>query len=207
MKSTPNTATAQQKSELRKQLRRVRNSLTPAQQDRASQALFEILKALPSYQNSQHIAAYLANDGEISPQRLVQDAWDEGKQVYLPVVDPAGRGTLTFLPWQEDTVMEDNKYGIPEPDQSLYKALPAPQLDLVLLPLTGFDKSGKRMGMGGGYYDRTFAFMNSGEGGFCKLQLIGLAHEGQKVESIPCESWDIPLSGIATDQRFYAGQK
>ena len=194
---------AQKKKTLRQTLRKTRKALSESQQKAASQGLLKNLLAHPAYQNSQHIAVYLAADGEINPQPLVQDAWKQGKQVYLPVVDPKGTHTLTFLLWQENTVMVENKYGIPEPDSSLYTALPTQELDLVLLPLTGFDETGRRMGMGGGYYDRTFSFIDKGNAESQQPQLIGLAHECQKVDNIPSEDWDIPLTGIATDRRYY----
>ncbi|MTI12763.1 5-formyltetrahydrofolate cyclo-ligase [Sansalvadorimonas verongulae] len=204
MNPTQPISVAQQKSELRKHLRQIRRSLTPAQQQAASQRLLNTLLTLPAYQNSQHVAVYIAADGEIDTRHFVEDAWRKGKNIYLPVVDPQGSKTLTFLPWQEDTVMINNKYGIPEPDSSLYQTRLASGLDLVLLPLTGFDEAGKRMGMGGGYYDRTFAFVSGKEKKAPQPQLIGLAHECQKAGNIPSESWDIPLTGVATDQRFYA---
>lgn len=194
---------AQKKKNLRQLLRQNRRALSEAQQTTASQSLLKNLLNLPAYQNSQHIAVYIAADGEIDPLRLVQDAWKQGKHIYLPLVDPKGTHTLTFLPWQEDTVMVNNKYGIPEPDSSLYTALPTQDLDLVLLPLTGFDEHGRRMGMGGGYYDRTFSFIKEGNTQSQQPLLIGLAHECQKVENIPSESWDIPLAGIATDVHYY----
>ena len=194
---------AQEKKALRQALRKTRRELSANQQKTASQGLLKNLLDLPAYQNSQHIAVYIAADGEIDPLLLVQNAWKQGKQIYLPLVDPKGTHTLTFLPWQEDTVMVNNKYGIPEPDSSLYKALPTQELDLVLLPLTGFDENGRRMGMGGGYYDRTFSFVREENTQSQQPRLIGLAHECQKVENIPSESWDIPLAGIATDLRYY----
>jgi 5-formyltetrahydrofolate cyclo-ligase len=71
-----------------------------------------------------------------------------------------------------------------------------------MLPLVGFDASGNRMGMGGGYYDRTFSF-KSLKKGLRGPTLIGLAHEIQRVEELPVESWDIPLTAIVTDQKSY----
>ncbi|WP_281645678.1 5-formyltetrahydrofolate cyclo-ligase [Parendozoicomonas sp. Alg238-R29] len=195
----------QQKSDLRKQLREKRRSLSPDQQQTAAQNLFENLLTHPAYTNSEHIAVYLARDGEIDLKFVVEDARKKGKKIYLPVVDSQGSGTLTFLPWEDDTIMVKNEksFGIPEPDSRLYEAHPVQDLDLVLLPLTGFDPSGKRIGMGGGFYDRTFAFINKDTKSSQPL-LIGVAHECQKVDNIPSESWDIPLMGIATNLHYYS---
>jgi 5-formyltetrahydrofolate cyclo-ligase len=68
------------------------------------------------------------------------------------------------------------------------------------MPLVGFDRLGNRMGMGGGYYDRTLAFMSEHHSG--KPKLVGLAHSSQEVELISQQSWDIPLHVIATDREI-----
>ncbi|MCL6269245.1 5-formyltetrahydrofolate cyclo-ligase [Sansalvadorimonas sp. 2012CJ34-2] len=191
----------QQKKQLRQQLRDNRRSLNKDQQKAASQKLLETITSHDFYIDSQHIAVYLARDGEIDPQLIVEDAWAKGKQVYLPVIDKSDWSML-FMPWSEDSVMVDNYYGIPEPDPKLYQPVAAKELDLVLLPLTGFDEQGNRMGMGGGYYDRAFEFVGE-QTQPTKPVLIGLAHECQKVEQIPTGHWDIPLTGIATNSALY----
>ncbi|CAM3427475.1 5-formyltetrahydrofolate cyclo-ligase [Parendozoicomonas haliclonae] len=195
------------KQQLRKQLRHKRNSLTSGQQHQAALGLQRIISAQPAWIRSQHIAVYIANDGEIDPMPLVKQAWKEGKTVYLPVLEPLQSGKLLFLPWRPDTVLVNNRYGIPEPTlrrpyRFRYRPRPAWALDLVLLPLTGFDSSGKRMGMGGGFYDRTFAFMKNANA-INKPFLAGLAHECQRVSRIPTDSWDIPLSAIYSDLNVY----
>lgn len=100
--------------------------------------------------------------------------------------------------------MTVNQYGIKEPCLRTNKTILSKQLNLVLLPLVAFDAQGNRMGMGGGYYDRTFAFKNQHQNKIgTKPKLLGLAHECQQVEQLPIESWDIPLQGILTDQHYY----
>ncbi len=98
--------------------------------------------------------------------------------------------------------MVTNRFGIPEP-QARHGAhparrLPAWALDLILLPLVGFDDDGQRMGMGGGFYDRTLAFTRRPGP---RPHLIGLAHECQRVESLPVAPWDVPLDAIVSDAR------
>ena len=72
-------------------------------------------------------------------------------------------------------------------------------MKLVFMPLVGFDILGGRLGMGGGYYDKTFATRES--------LLVGLAHDCQKVDSLPIESWDVPLDAIATDSLYISTKK
>src|SRR5690606_40461575 len=65
------------------------------------------------------------------------------------------------------------------------------------LPLVAFDARGNRLGMGGGFYDRTFA--RAPRARTLRPRLVGLAHHFQQVASLPAEPWDIPLDAIATD--------
>jgi 5-formyltetrahydrofolate cyclo-ligase len=96
--------------------------------------------------------------------------------------------------------MTYNKFGILEPklDQTLVK--PVKELDLICTPLVAFDSHGHRLGMGGGYYDRTLAhWFKTGEG----AQPMGLAHDCQHVEQLPTEAWDIPLPKIITPSQIW----
>ncbi|MBQ0785539.1 MAG: 5-formyltetrahydrofolate cyclo-ligase [Amphritea sp.] len=190
------------KKSLRRQMRKARRSIKPAQQRQHAKGLLSTLRRLTQFRRSQNIALYLPSDGEISPEEVIDYCRKLGKQCYLPVLHPVRHNRLWFIPYNKDTVLINNIYGIKEP--SLIKAprRPAWALDLVLLPLVAFDEEGGRLGMGGGYYDRTFAFKQGWRksGG---TSLIGLAHDLQKVERLKTESWDIPLEGIATETRFY----
>ena len=187
------------RSDLRRNLRTARRALTPEQQAQAGVGLAEVVLRQDFLAESLHIALYLANDGEIDPGNLITRLQEMGKQCYLPVLaDDDGR-ILSFVAYQPDTRLIENKYGIPEPEYKKKHAIRPQDLDLVLMPLTGFDEAGRRLGMGGGYYDRTFEFIRMAE----KPLLVGLAHECQKVPEIPAEHWDIPVSGIATNKHYY----
>lgn len=191
------------KNQLRKTLRQRRRSLDRHQQKVASMGLCRQLARLPLFLNSRRIAAYIPNDGEISAQPLIELAWRLGKQVYLPVLHPFRKGYLFFMEYLPDQPLAFNRFGIPEPICDRDSRVPAWTLDLVLTPLVGFDERGNRMGMGGGFYDRTFAFMETGHTPRCP-HLVGVAHECQKVEGeLPCEKWDIAMDFIATDRKLY----
>lgn len=183
-------------------MRKARRSLKPAQQRQHAKGLLSTLRQLTQFRRSKNIALYLASDGEISPEEVIRYCRKIGKQCYLPVLHPVRHNRLWFVAYNKDTVLINNIYGIKEP--SLIKAprRPAWALNLVLLPLVAFDDEGGRLGMGGGYYDRTFAFKQSWrkDGG---TSLIGLAHDLQRADHLKTESWDIPLEGIATEKRFY----
>ncbi|MEQ9545286.1 5-formyltetrahydrofolate cyclo-ligase [uncultured Marinobacter sp.] len=189
------------RSTLRKELRRKRRSLTPEQQQQAADNLALNLLGNPDLHRARHIALYLPNDGEIDPQTYLSVARRKGIQFYLPVLHPIHHGRLVFSPYHDGVQLIINRFGIPEPP--FHKGLKRPPwaLDAVLFPLVGFDESGGRLGMGGGFYDRTFAFTRLRPR--LAPKLIGLAHDFQKVPELPIEPWDVPLHSIITDRRCY----
>ncbi|MGB0734217.1 MAG: 5-formyltetrahydrofolate cyclo-ligase [Pontibacterium sp.] len=190
------------RKQIRQQIRRQRRNLSQHQQTRAALNLRNNLATTLSFQRAKHIALYLANDGEIDPMPLIKYCWKLGKQVYLPLLHPIATNRLWFVHYTPSTPMTRNKYGISEPKlRGCIRRTPK-ALDLVCLPLVAFDCKGNRMGMGGGYYDRTFSFKMA-TGHSQKPTLMGLAHELQRLPSLPVESWDIPLDAIVSDKRIY----
>lgn len=199
MADTPDLIPSDQsKALLRKELRQRRRALAPAQQTHASALLLRHLLQFPPFMRASHIALYIANDGEIDPAPIARQLWDMDKRCYLPVLHPATKRELWFVQFTPDTLLTPNHLGIPEPDHRLNHKLPAHLLDVVLMPLVGFDRSGARLGMGGGFYDRTFAFKQLQPKG--KPLLIGLAHSCQEVAALDVDNWDIPLGAIATEK-------
>ena len=197
--STPIEQIQEQKKLLRKQLIERRRKLTEQQQALASRKLFNNLSTHEFFLSSQHITFTLARDGEIDTLPLMLEAHRLGKHCYLPVMTTRDNvDLLVFREWQPDISLATNSYGIDEPPGK--ECSPA-DLDLVLLPLVGFDSSCNRLGMGKGYYDHTFAFIREEQ--HDKPVLLGLAHECQRVERLEVASWDVPLSAIVTDQAWY----
>lgn len=192
---------SQSRSNLRKALRRKRRSLSEEEQQIAADQLALNLLKHPDLIRARHVAVYLPNDGEIDPQVYVHVARRRGIRFYLPVLHPVHRGRLVFSPFADGTELTANRFGIPEPP--FHKGLERPPwaLDAVLFPLVGFDGFGGRLGMGGGFYDRTFAFTRIRPR--LAPKLIGLAHECQKVSELPLAPWDIPLHSVVTDRKRY----
>jgi len=182
---------------IRKQLRTARRALSPAQQKSAAHGLARQLRNFLPLLRSKHIAFYLPNDGEIDPRPLIRFLERCGKQCYLPRLHADGSNRVWFVRYRSGEKLSDNRYGIPEP-RVQEQQLPAWALQVVLMPLVGFDRSGNRLGMGGGFYDRTFAFKRSKP--YSRPLLIGLAHSVQEVAALPTESWDMPLDIIATEK-------
>ncbi len=191
---------AQSRHEFRQTIRQLRKQLAADAQANAAQRLLTQCQTLPELATSQHIALYLSNDGEIDSQPLIHWLWQQGKQVYLPVLHPFSDGHLLFLHYDANTPMVVNKYRIAEPKLDQTKIKPVHQLDLVFTPLVGFDADGHRLGMGGGYYDRTLApWFAHGTG----PTPIGLAHDCQYVDKLPTADWDVPLPKIVTPSRIW----
>ena len=188
MRSFSSTTTLRQ--QLRQQMRETRQKQTALQQQQAAQHITEKALKLIEQQRAKNIALYLAFDGEISTKPLINQLWQQGKHVYLPVLHPFVHGHLLFLRYLPDTPMKANKFGILEPHLNVKSVLPIEQLDIIFTPLVAFDKLGNRLGMGGGFYDRTL--QNSQH----RFITVGLAHQCQHVEALPIESWDIPLEHI-----------
>ncbi|TXR54801.1 5-formyltetrahydrofolate cyclo-ligase [Reinekea thalattae] len=188
---------AEQKHQLRKFLRRTRRNLSAQQQQQAALGITQTLKQQLGNKQQLKIALYYASDGEIDLSDFIDYCALRNIELYLPVIH-ALKPTLWFGRYTPDTPMYNNRFGIPEPATKL--AIEPWQLSMVLMPLVGFDSDGGRLGMGGGFYDRTFAGLNRWPR---KPKLIGVAHECQKVDKIPTESWDLALDGVITDQNSY----
>jgi 5-formyltetrahydrofolate cyclo-ligase len=124
---------------------------------------------------------------------------NSGTQVLLPALH---NRALWFLPYGRDTRLAPNRFGIPEPDVAAHTRCRARDLDLVLMPLVAYDDAGNRLGMGGGFYDRTFSYLKY-RSFWRKPLLIGVAYELQRLESLPARPWDVPLNGVATEKRLY----
>ena len=184
---------------LRRQLREARRALSARQQYDAAHALLAELQVRPEVRRARRVAVYLPQDGEIDPGPLSAWLQARGCLVCLPVIDPIARGSqrLRFAPWDPDISWQTNRFGIDEP--ATPRALEPWTLDLVFLPLVGFDIMGNRLGMGGGFYDRTFDHRRPRAH---RPRLIGLAHSLQQVDVLPRADHDVPLNAIATDQDF-----
>jgi len=183
------------KRQLRLQLRRQRRALGPAQQRRAARALEHTILSSGLLQRRGSVAAYRASDGEIDPAPLIARLQRLGRQCFLPLILPGG--ILRFARYRAGQPLTRNRFGIDEPSKSgrLRKGW---SVNTVFLPLVGFDRLGGRLGMGGGYYDRSFRNTRAIQA----ARLVGLAHRDQEVLQLPHQSWDVELSAVATDDEF-----
>lgn len=184
------------KKELRQQLWQTRSAINPEDARSAALSAAQQLAGCVWIRRAQHIAVYLDYGSELQTAPLLEHLLASGKQVYVPKI--SGRNDMRFLCLDERTPLRQNRYGITEPAiQRPARSLR--HMDIVLLPLLGFDQTGTRLGTGGGYYDRALAFPRT----FRRPLLIGYGYACQKVESIPREPWDIRLDAVATEQGLF----
>ncbi len=187
--------------QLRLFMRQQRRNISTQQRCRAAAQLAFNIAHHPLLKTAKHVACYLENDGEISLEPLIQRLWQTRKHCYLPVLHPFKRGLL-FLPYTPNTRLRNNRFGIAEPCEP-HLARRAWALDVVLTPLLAFDQQGHRLGMGGGFYDASFAYLKQRR--FCQRPtLLGVAFECQRTLELPhINPWDIPLQGAVTETACY----
>lgn len=187
---------ANDRRQLRQQFRQQRRALSPGQRRRASRRLGPALSQALQHRPARHLAVYLANDGELDPLPCLQHPRFCQASSYLPVLDPIRRGHLHFRLWQPHHAMGPNRYGIAEPAHH-YRGRALWALDVIVLPAVAFDDRGFRLGMGGGYYDRTLAELQRRPR---QPLLVAVGYDFQKVENgvFPVARWDQPVDLTVT---------
>ncbi|MCD5992057.1 5-formyltetrahydrofolate cyclo-ligase [Pseudomonas sp. CDFA 602] len=199
------SAQALTRPQLRRQLRQARRSLSPVQQRKAARGLYQQLAQHPLFRRAKHVSLYLPMDGEIDPRLLLREAQRRGKATYLPVLNAWPRTRMVFQRVRPGERFIPNRFRIPEPRINRAKQRRIWALDLILMPLVGFDDEGGRLGMGGGFYDRSLAY-RARRNTWHTPVLLGLAHECQKVDRLAQASWDVPLDATVSDTRWYLAQ-
>ena len=187
---------------LRRQLRQARRNLTERERANAAEAALARIQKLGRFNKARYVALYVGADGELCPSPLADHAAAQGKTFCLPVLHPFSAGRLMFCAWKAGERLRNNRFGIPEPIPSAANLVSPRQLDLVITPLLGFDELGHRLGMGGGYYDRTFAFRRR-HPRWRRPFMLGLAHEVQKTTHLESQPWDVPLDAVVTNAATY----
>lgn len=174
---------------LRRRMRDRRVALTHSEQLQAAQALAERVLSLPGWSVGMRAGLTLAFDGEVDTTPLMTALWARGVEVFLPVIDRQ-HSRLSFVGHLPQAPLQPNSFGIPEPVDG--QRVGADQLDVLFVPLVAVDTQGNRVGMGGGFYDRTLA-------GGDRPYLLGMAHAFQQVSALPAQPWDVPLDALVTD--------
>ena len=186
---------------LRRQLRAARRAQSPHARRSGSRRVCAWIARSAWFRRSRTLSAYWPIEGELDLRPLIRIALEQGKRVYLPVVDPVAR-VLRFARYRPERGLRVSGYGLSEPRAGRDERIDPRRLDLVLLPLVGFDRHGTRLGMGGGYYDRTFAGVRSAAA-TRRPRLVGVAYELQRLGELERAPWDVPIDAVVTDRACY----
>lgn len=182
------------RSALRQRMRTLRTKLPASIRLAAADGLASALRSHPALSTAGLVAGYWAVQGEIPLHALLSPPV---RFTYcLPCLAP-GAG-LRFAAWRMGGALRPNRFGIPEPEVDEDQLLAPAALDVVLVPLLAFDHLGSRIGSGGGYYDRSFAFLQ-GQPRPARPLLIGVGYAFQQVEQVPAADWDVALDLVATE--------
>jgi len=179
---------------LRQQVKSLRQTISLEQKKLFAVKAAEQIFTLPVFQSAQHVACYLSTAQEISCEPIIQAVFQLQKKCYLPIVDDKQKGQMQFIEFNQETILKPNRYQILQPVYNQQLIIPPEKLDLIIMPLVGFDRQGHRLGSGAGYYDRALA-------NTIHPYRLGLAFSLQELPAIPVESWDINLHMIVTEKK------
>lgn len=186
--------TAPDRTDLRRQMRARLRALEPSLRMRAAAGVARQLAQTGWLNPGLRVAGFWSLPHEL-PMLVAQVGIEKsGAQYFLPVLHRDQ--TLRFAPFKAGDAVRVNRFGIPEPlaDDG---ACTAANMDIILMPLTAFDRQGNRIGSGGGWYDRTLAEIVG-------PKRVGIAYAVQEVPSLVAESWDIPLHFVLTEHECIA---
>ena len=187
-------------SSIRSRIQTQRATLTKDQQSILSKKICHEILNSAALNNAKHIAIYLPVRGEADPTYLQEFNELSNKSFYLPILSKTNKNHLEFALYNSQTPMKLNRFNIPEPDVAEEELLTDPKkLDAVIMPMVAIDRCGNRIGMGGGFYDRTFEFRKTEN---CKPTLIAFAYDFQLIEEQVPQAWDVPSDFIALESEF-----
>ena len=169
------------KRELRGQIRALKRQMAESEIAAKSDILCRLFTATDAYRNTRSLYGYMSYNQEVRTLPLLEQALRDGKRVAIPKCYGAD---MRFI-WMDDlTQVEKSSCGIPEPIAD------GPVADdpraLVLMPGMAFDRQGRRIGYGGGYYDKFLAAEP-------EHPTVALCFDFQVVEQLPVEEFDIPV--------------
>jgi len=185
------------KRNLRRDLRSKRSKLSETLRTGYDQAIGQYLGRLVKSRGARSIACYWPFDGEPDITKVYKQLMTDDCELALPVISGDDKHDMHFHSWRVDTVLGKNRYGIKEPMKT--EPIPLSSLDLLLMPLVGYDRFGNRLGMGAGYYDRCLESLRDSP---TPLR-IGIAYSLQETDPLVENKWDIPLHGLVNEHGWF----
>jgi 5-formyltetrahydrofolate cyclo-ligase len=203
---------AQTKKKLRSEIRARRNELSASYREQASLKVIQQFRELSLSKNTGMITGFFSQDGELDIEPLMNSLAKDGCKLAIPVID-FSNNVMQFQLIDSNSQFDFNRFGIKEPVWNRALQLEPNSIDIVLYPLVAFDRGCRRLGMGGGYYDKYFSHLNPMTDDRLRTTktknhhaplLIGCAYDCQRVEYIPIEPWDIELDYVVTESSIYS---
>ena len=190
MEIVTNIGNIETKKELRCRAKDLLNGITTENRQISSQKIAIQLITSSIFHKSRAIACYLPIDNEVETPGIIEAIWQNNKQCYLPAITPNQK--MVFVEFQPNDLLISKKYQVLEPSIIEDRIIAATDLDLVIIPLLGFNTNFFRLGRGIGYYDRAFAFKKLGAQ---KPYLLGIGHQTQLLNFEP-NDWDVPMDSV-----------
>jgi 5-formyltetrahydrofolate cyclo-ligase len=176
------------KSSIRRDLLLRRLSLSPEEVDKSSKEITKNLLRLRRFRNAQRIVLYFPIKNEVETEGIFRKAQELHKEIYFPCIEDS---LLEFRKVSDLNELEPGSFGILEPSRDSAR-VNIMEIDLVIIPGIAFDRFGRRLGYGGGYYDRVLFKID-------KKRRIGLAYNFQVLDSIPIEVGDEEVGLVITE--------
>jgi 5-formyltetrahydrofolate cyclo-ligase len=184
------------KSRIRERILLKRRSLKKAEIIKMSRKIQNRLFSLPEFKESTTISIYVDFDNEVGTKDIIRDSIYMGKRVSIPYTKGKKNSLLLSEIRDIDKELETSTFGILEPKKEYFRYIPDNEIDVVIVPGIAFDEKGRRLGYGGGYYDRLLIKLNR------DIVTIGLAFEFQILSEIPWWFYDIFIDKIITERRL-----
>lgn len=183
------------KKELRTELRQRRASIAADDRRLFDMLIFEMAHKIKAYQQAERVHVYVSGPSEVESRPLIDYAIATGKQVFVPCDGPDDRPYHVAVVAGQRWTTGRHGIAVPLPDDGQARAVIAGEVDVVIVPVVGFDRACHRLGQGGGYYDR---LLQNHHG-----MSIGLAYACQRTDDIPTEQHDVALTCVVTEERLY----
>lgn len=185
----------EEKRALRKEKIEWRASLAPEDARIKSAKIAAAVRTLPEYASARTILFYVsAKANEVDTHTLIREALAGGLRVLVPVTD-FDRNELIVSELRDMEELAPARFGLLEPSGDAIRPADPEGADVIMVPGVAFDRECRRIGFGGGYYDRLLAD--------CRAASIALGYEGQMVECVPTDEHDLPVDVIVTESRIY----
>lgn len=185
----------------RNEIRQKRKALHKDEVAKCSELVRRVVLEHEFLKQNRCIASYHSFSGEIDTVEINKALRLAGHHMALPVIHPEEKGLMDFYSYEKPEDLILNRFKIPEPVVSEENLVQPHKLEVVIVPLVGFNEKGERLGMGGGYYDRMLKKIS------CECLTLGLAYDFQLIPEIKSQPWDMPLDEVITPTKHYIFNK